>query len=322
MHFNWIDWIIIVVLVYSLVDGWQRGLVALGANFISFLGSLWLAVRYHSVVGNFFTRTFGLTLTWSEVLGYLFVAVISQLCIESVCIALFARLPKKIRTSKANSWLGSLIAFVNSLVFMAFVLLLLLALPLRGTVKQDIGRSTIGNKVVLLAEQYGGQARSAVERIAKNATKFLTVEPGSQESIPLDIPKGLTNLSVDARGEQAMVKLVNDARAEKGIPALSVDKVMTLVAEEKSRDMFARRYFSHYDPDGKNAADRLAAAGIFYSIAGENLAYAPDFPTAHQGLMGSPGHRENILDPRFRRLGIGIIDGGSYGKMFTQEFAN
>ena len=61
---------------------------------------------------------------------------------------------------------------------------------------------------------------------------------------------------------------------------------------------------------------------IKFISAGENLAYAPTVEIAHQGLMNSPGHRENILRPSFGRVGIGVIDGGVYGKMFTQDFAD
>ncbi len=322
MHFNWIDWIISVILVYSLVDGWQRGFISLVANLISFLGSLWFAVRYHMVVGNFFAMKFGLTMTWSEVVGYLGVAIVSQLCIELVCAGLIDFVPAKVHTSKINSWLGSIVSLLNTLIVTAFILLLIMALPLRGTVKPDVRASLIGNELIILAQRYGGQATSSVSDIAKNATKFLTIEPGSQESIPLDIPPQSANLAIDVAAEQAMVTLVNKERTSSGIAAVAVDAAITKTAEAKSRDMFVRRYFSHYDPDGKNAADHLTAAGISYTIVGENIAYAPDVTTAHQGFMNSSGHRANILDPRFHRIGIGVIDNGIYGKMFTQEFTD
>lgn len=86
--------------------------------------------------------------------------------------------------------------------------------------------------------------------------------------------------------------------------------------------MFERHYFSHVSPEGKDIGDRLQAAGIAYRVSGENLAYAPDVSTAHRGLMNSEGHRRNILDPEFHRVGIGIIDSGTYGCIFTQVFAN
>ena len=63
-------------------------------------------------------------------------------------------------------------------------------------------------------------------------------------------------------------------------------------------------------------------AGIHFQAAGENLALAPNINLAHQGLMNSPGHRANILSPDFKKVGIGVIDGGIYGEMFVQEFSN
>jgi uncharacterized protein YkwD len=68
--------------------------------------------------------------------------------------------------------------------------------------------------------------------------------------------------------------------------------------------------------------DRLQEHNVRYFLAGENLALAPTLNTAHEGLMNSPGHRANILEKNFRRIGIGVIDNGVYGKMFVQVFAD
>jgi uncharacterized protein YkwD len=119
-----------------------------------------------------------------------------------------------------------------------------------------------------------------------------------------------------------MVVLVNQERASRGISPLVVDPTMRDVARAYSRDMFLNKYFSHYDPKGHDAAYRLQHADVQFFVAGENLAFAPTLKIAHQGLMNSEGHQKNILDPQFHRVGIGIIDGGIWGKMFTQEFAD
>jgi uncharacterized protein YkwD len=66
----------------------------------------------------------------------------------------------------------------------------------------------------------------------------------------------------------------------------------------------------------------MRAANVRFVDAGENLALAPTVPVAHRGLMNSPGHRANILYPKFGRLGIGIMDGGIRGLMISQEFRN
>jgi uncharacterized protein YkwD len=86
--------------------------------------------------------------------------------------------------------------------------------------------------------------------------------------------------------------------------------------------MWNQEYFAHVDPSGKDPFDRMEAAGIFALIAGENIALAPSLTAADTGLMNSPLHKKNILDPQYHKIGIGVIDGGIYGKMFTQDFTN
>ncbi|HLD25164.1 MAG TPA: CvpA family protein [Patescibacteria group bacterium] len=322
MTLNWIDWIIILFIMYEIYDGWERGFTSLLANLFSFLGSLWFAVRFHGVVGNFFVEKFGIASAWTDVLGYITVALLSQIVIDELLDVAVARLPEKFQKSKMNQWLGGLLSSVNASIIVSFILLLILALPLRGTVKKDIRNSFIGSRLVMLSERYGGQVKSSLEDLAKEAVKFLTVKPGSNERIPLDIPSVNVSFTVDQSSESEMVRRVNQERVSRGMPELRVDTRITAVARGKSRDMFERKYFSHYDPDGKNAADRMTAAGVAFSLVGENLAYAPDVDTAHEGLMNSEGHRANILEPRFHRIGIGVIDGGVYGQMYTQIFAD
>ncbi|OGE06220.1 hypothetical protein A2W70_03650 [Candidatus Curtissbacteria bacterium RIFCSPLOWO2_02_41_11] len=119
-----------------------------------------------------------------------------------------------------------------------------------------------------------------------------------------------------------MFEFVNQERIKRGIKPLVWDERLTEVGRSHSKDMFGRGYFSHYSPEGKDVGDRLQDAGIAYTYAGENLALAPDVTRANNGLINSEGHRRNILDPAFEKIGVGAIDGGVYGKMFTQVFTN
>lgn len=60
--------------------------------------------------------------------------------------------------------------------------------------------------------------------------------------------------------------------------------------------------------------------GVSYNTAGENLAGNQTVEAAHTALMNSQGHRENILSGNYTEVGIGVVDGGPYGKMFVQLF--
>nr|WP_317169283.1 CAP domain-containing protein [Mucilaginibacter humi] len=79
---------------------------------------------------------------------------------------------------------------------------------------------------------------------------------------------------------------------------------------------------SHTTPEGLDPFDRMRNDGVRFLTAGENIAITQTLPMAHTGLMNSPGHRANILNPAFGRLGIGILDAGWYGLMITQAFRN
>lgn len=122
------------------------------------------------------------------------------------------------------------------------------------------------------------------------------------------------------KDEKLMLDLVNKERVKAGLKPLEVDMRLVDISRKKSKDMIEKNYFGHISPTYGSPFDALKNAGISYRYAGENIAGAPTVEKAHEALMNSPGHRANILNPNFNKVGIGIVDGGPYGKMFTQTF--
>ncbi|MFZ5595756.1 MAG: CAP domain-containing protein [Bacillota bacterium] len=120
--------------------------------------------------------------------------------------------------------------------------------------------------------------------------------------------------------EQRMLSLVNAERAAGGLQPLKANLKLTEVARLKAKDMISKNYFDHTSPTYGSPFDMMRQFGITYRTAGENLAGAPSVDIAHTSLMNSPGHRANIMNSSFREVGIGIVDGGPYGKMFVQMF--
>ena len=322
MQFNWIDWIIFFVVFYQVIDGWDKGLVSLLSHTLSFMVSLWAAIRYHAAVGGFLVQKFGLPSLWTNVLGYLAIAFPVEMMVNTILESILGRVPQKIMGSFVNKWFGSVFAVLNALLFISFLLLIILAIPSRGSVKHDIKNSTLGSRLVLFSERYGGNVKSSLDSITQEALKFVTIKPKSQERLDLDVAPQESQLTIDASSEAAMIQLVNEERKKLGFSELRLDASLTNVGRSHSRDMFVRRYFSHFSPEGQDVSYRAKQEGVRYSLIGENLAFAPDVATAHTGLMNSEGHRKNILDPEWSRIGVGVIDGDVYGNMFTQVFAN
>lgn len=120
---------------------------------------------------------------------------------------------------------------------------------------------------------------------------------------------------------QQVLELVNIERSKAGLKPLVLDTKLSYVATEKSKDMAVSNYFSHTSPNYGSPFDMMKEFGISYRTAGENIAMG--FRTAEtvmDGWMNSPGHKANILDEAFGRIGIGVYFGDSV--YWTQMFAD
>lgn len=121
-----------------------------------------------------------------------------------------------------------------------------------------------------------------------------------------------------------LVSMTNSARSRNGLGSLSVNSQLTSAAYAKAQDMLANQYFAHTSPSGRTPWDFIKGAGYNYSYAGENLAigYA-DASELFSAWMASATHRENILNPNFREIGIAVISGiyeGVETIIVAQEF--
>lgn len=118
-----------------------------------------------------------------------------------------------------------------------------------------------------------------------------------------------------------VIELVNAKRAAHGIEPLAENQKLDMLATTKSRDMRDNGYFDHKSPTLGHAQDMMTAAGIRWLAAGENIAAGQRTPEeVMNGWMNSPGHRRNILSPKFTEIGVGYVEGGPNGRYWTQMF--
>lgn len=141
----------------------------------------------------------------------------------------------------------------------------------------------------------------------------------NEETTPTPESQPDTTPSISAE-EQRMIDLVNQERAKQGLNSLIPDAELSRVARIKSLDLIEKNYFAHESPTYGSPFDMMRSFGITYRTAGENLACNQTVDAAHQALMNSTGHRENILSPNYTHIGIGIVNGGKCGAMYTQMF--
>lgn len=123
--------------------------------------------------------------------------------------------------------------------------------------------------------------------------------------------------------EFLLFELTNSARIQRELPLLKWDEATRETARKHSEDMAENRYFSHTNLVGKSPFDRMGDDGISFFVAGENLAYGQYSSIfAHEGLMNSMGHRENIVKPDFGYLGVGVSFNSDDQPYFTANFFN
>jgi uncharacterized protein YkwD len=318
-YMNWVDILLILVVLFSAWMGWRKGFLHGCADLLTWIGALVLAFVCYPVIAEKIEKSSGPSL-WIMPVTFLVCLFVFGALLGWLMRLLFNKIHVSVFQSLANHVLGIIPGLVNGVIWSTVIALMLLTMPFTNSLSENARQSRIADRLTPPAEWVEEKLSPVFSDVVRKSMTKLTVEPHSEEMIQL----GFSTTRVKERPdlEANMLEMVNGERIKEGLPILSADTVMRKVAIAHSRDMMARGYFSHETPEHLDPFDRMKAAHIKYLAAGENLAIARTISIAHTGLMNSPGHRANILNPSYRRLGIGIIDGGLHGLMISQEFRN
>jgi len=318
IQLNWVDFIILIVLLYYSFEGYSTGFIGSILGLISFVASFVLGLKYYGVIGAVLVKTFSIPQSFSSAIGFFIVSFLTETIIGLILRKFIA---KRLTGFKvANRLFGILPGIFSGLVILTFILSLIITLPLSVFLKNSILRSFIGRELIGRTQGFEKELNSIFGETVNETLNFLTVAPKSSESVDLNFQ--IKNFSIDRNAESTMLVLVNKERRQQGVAEVVFNEQLSQVGRDHCEDMFKRGYFSHYTKEGLSPFDRMINVGISFNFAGENLALAPEVKLAMQGLMNSPGHKENILSPNFAKLGVGVIDGGIYGQMFCQEFTD
>jgi uncharacterized protein YkwD len=214
--------------------------------------------------------------------------------------------------------LGIIPGAITGYLYAVVISAIILALPIKDKITEEVRDSQLGLQLAMESEWANRNLAPVFDEAIRQTINSLTVRPNSDEKINLSfkVTKAIPKPDYEAQ----MLELINKERVKHGLKPLLADPELVPVARAHSQDMFAKGYFAHDNLEGKDPFDRMRAADIRFKAAGENLALAQSVEIAHVNLMNSPGHRANILNPSFGRVGLGILDGGFYGLMISQEF--
>jgi uncharacterized protein YkwD len=321
LHGNWVDLIFILLIIYFILT--TTGFIDTFVDVIGFILAIFFSYKFYAFFGHLLVANFSLPKGLANASGF-FIAWFIVETILFITIAKFAsKFIAKFEKHPLNKIFGFMAATLQAAVIFLFFVSLIFAFPVGGQIKEAILQSRTGPYFVNLSQSFERRLKNIFGEAINETLNFITIRPGSEESLNLGVRPKSSQLSYNQQSENTMLNLVNQERTSRGIKQLVLDSKLRDLARSYGMEMFENGFFSHISAvNGSTPADRANQYGISYFVIGENLAYAPDVYVAHQGLMNSEGHRKNILSEDYGRVGMGVIDGGIYGKIFVQEFTN
>jgi uncharacterized protein YkwD/uncharacterized membrane protein required for colicin V production len=317
---NLIDLLLLLLVAVNVYAGWQRGFILGGLDILRWIVSLLVGIGFYGSLARLLEPLLGWPEYWLFPFSFIATVLLTSMLMRIVTGMLLRRIPPRHHRHAANRALGLVPGVINGLIIAAVVAAVLLALPLPEGLRDDARSSVVGNRLAAITDDVETALAPIFDEAVWRTLNRRTTNRESDRTVRL--PYTVDNARARPDLEREMLLLVNEERRREGLDTLVMDPELVPVARRHSVDMFARGYFSHFTPEGRDPFDRIRAARVPFRTAGENLALAQSVEIAHKGLMNSPGHRANILQPLFGRVGIGIVDGGIYGIMVTQNFRN
>lgn len=191
------------------------------------------------------------------------------------------------------------------------VAVLFLAIALSSTAFAQTCVIKRGDTLYGICKKYGCDINE-IKQFNPHLKNSPTIKPGQKLTVP---PTNVSKL------ESQVATLVNQERAKKGLMMLSANSMLSKVARYKSTDMATKNYFSHTSPTYGSPFKMMENFGVKFSAAGENIAYGqPTAQAVMNAWMNSPGHRSNILNPTYNRIGVGAAKNKNGVIYWTQEF--
>lgn len=314
---NWIDVILTGIILLAILAGWQKGFIRGILDLIAWTGSFAVAYFFHPPVAEGLQHIFQ-TGSWSLPIAFVLSTLAARLLIGVIIMGITNLLPESTDRNSFNKVMGIIPGAIFGLVCAVIVAALMLLLPLKHDINAQVQKSYVAAELSKQTDWANKKLEPVFSAAIHENTRVTVIHPKPDETVIL--PFGYDNGKPRPSLEADMLVMINKERTKKGLKILVADEALRKVARAHSQDMLSRSYFAHKNPDGQGPFDRLEKAKINFRTAGENLALAQTLEAAHTNLMKSPGHRANILNKSFGKVGIGILDAGKHGLMITQEF--
>lgn len=317
---NGVDLFLVLIFLLSVWSGYKQGFISGIFSLFIWLGSLAVALFLYQYLADWLLQIFPKLQVWAMPLSFLIILIFSRSILSLITDRFLSYIPKESHHNHINKVGGIIPGAINGLVWATILSAIILAIPLSDTITKKARESKIANQLSAYVEWLDEKFAPVFDEAVAKTINKVTIDPESVKSVRL--PFTVSNPEPRPDLEAEMLDMLNEERRKKGLDPLQADEESKTVARNHSLDMFSRGYFSHISPEGQTPGNRMRKGGVRFLTSGENLALGQTLLICHNGLMNSPGHRANILNPAYGRVGIGILDGGKYGLMITQNFRN
>ena len=321
MQWSWV--VNVVIVVYGVISAWRgyrEGVFIASANLVGLIVSVIVAFWLYQPLADWLLTIWSIPPGLMNIFAFLLVAFVVDGVITALVLVGSNYLGPRLLQATSTHIAGIIPGTLNALITTAYVAALISALPLNHPIKTAVSESFVAKPLIRSVQSFSPSIDQLINPAIKDISQLFIVEPGSDETVDLGFT--VQNPTLAPQAEEQMLALVNQARAGAGVRPVVMDNELRNLARLHSLDMYQRGYFSHHTPEGLDPFDRMKQHNIDYLAAGENLAMAPTVDMAHTGLMNSPGHKRNILDPKYGKIGIGAYQDPRYVIMFSQEFTN
>jgi uncharacterized membrane protein required for colicin V production len=319
-----LDFLLGSFFVFLFIRGWARGFVKEAMDLLGVLVGLAVAFRLSPAAGALVSGTIGSSPTVSRIIGglLLFTLVGGAAAVVAHYLHRVARLPGLALGNRLTG-AGLALAWGAFVATLALSVVSLFRLP--PAVAEQLGESAVaatltdpaGMPQSVLAQVSGDRVLGVLlslddligsRRAIVEGDDRVDFEAADQDSLNLD-PGAVLDL----------LDNLNEEREDAGLEPLALSDPLSFFNDTATTEIYTEGYFSHESPSTGMVSDRLERSGVVVRRAGENLALAVDSSEAHEGLVASPSHQANMLDPGFTSVGMAALK-GPLGLMVVQVF--
>jgi uncharacterized protein YkwD len=129
----------------------------------------------------------------------------------------------------------------------------------------------------------------------------------------------LSAVAAPTAHEKLVFDQLNQERQKSGFPSLEWNDRVAEAARKHSRELAGNGKLSHQFSGEAAVPERIGATSARFTLSAENVARTDDIQDVHPALMNSPGHRANMLSPKYNTVGIGVVERGGLFYV-TQDF--